>query len=51
MEHSKNFEKIQAYYRRKLWTTKMVWNVVDKDLGITEAEYQEITGLTYPAME
>lgn len=51
MEHSKNFEKIKNFYDRKLWTTKMVWNVTNKELGITEAEYAEITGLVYPALE
>jgi len=47
-EHSANFEMIKDYYNRKLWSITRVWNVVGKPTGITEAEYLEITGFTYP---
>ena len=51
MEHSKNFEKIKGYYDQGIWSLERVWLVVNKSIGITEEEYQEITGLTYPAKE
>lgn len=40
--HSKNFEKVLDYYKKRLWTLKQVQNAVGK--WITEEEYQEITG-------
>lgn len=49
MEHSKNFDLIKGYYDKGLWNIDRVWNVVGKTTGITEAEYQEITGFVYPA--
>lgn len=49
MEYSANFEMIKDYYDRKLWSITRVWNVVGKAQGITEIEYQEITGFVYPA--
>lgn len=49
MEHSKNFDLIKGYYDNGLWTIDRVWNVVGKATGITETEYQEITGFVYPA--
>ena len=45
--HSKNFEKIKDYYERGLWDKKKVYNVVGKSAGITEDEYEEITGEPY----
>ena len=48
MEHSKNFEKIKGYYGSELWTIGRVWMAVGKATGITETEYQEITGFVYP---
>lgn len=48
MEYSNNFEMIKDYYERKLWSLQRVWNVVGKTTGITEIEYQEITGFIYP---
>lgn len=42
------FEKIKDYYDTGLWSIQRVWNVVGKVNGITEAEYQEITGYAYP---
>ena len=47
MEHSKNFFKIKKYYDNELWTKQMVYNVVNKRLGITEDEYELITGEIY----
>ena len=46
VEHSKNFQKVKDYYDRGLWSIDRVYNAVGK--CITEAEYYEITGLTYP---
>ena len=48
---SKNYTKIKSYYESGLWSIDRVWNVVGKKLGITEDEYKEITGFTYPAKE
>lgn len=45
-EHSKNFQKVKDYYGRKLWSIDRVYKAVGK--WITEAEYLEITGFTYP---
>lgn len=47
MEHSINFEKIKGYYDNGLWSINRVRNVVGKSTGITDVEYQEITGLSY----
>lgn len=47
-EYSTNFKMIKDYYDRKLWSLTRVWNVAGKTTGITEAEYQEITGFVYP---
>ena len=49
MEHSKNFEKIKRYYDKRLWSIERVRAVVGKHLGITEAEFTEITGEPYEA--
>ena len=43
------FEKIKYYYDNELWSIDRVFNVVGK--ALTEAEYQAITGLVYPARE
>ena len=48
---SKNYTKIKNYYESGMWSIDRVWNVVGKKLGITEDEYKEITGFTYPATE
>ena len=45
--HSKNFEKIKKYYDTGLWTLAKVRAVVGKTLGITAAEFFEITGQEY----
>lgn len=48
MLHSKNYTTIRGYYSNGLWTIDQVWNVVDNPLGITQTEYQQITGFVYP---
>jgi len=40
-------DTIKYYYESGLWSIDRVWNVVGK--AITEEEYKEITGFTYPA--
>lgn len=45
MEHSKNFEKVKAYYDRKMWSIERVHSAVGK--WITKEEYAEITGSDY----
>lgn len=50
MEHSENFYKVLNYYTKKidgssLWSKERVYKAVGK--WITEAEYEEITGLEY----
>ena len=42
-------EKIKYYYDNGLWDINRVWNVVGK--AITEEEYFEITGYTFPDKE
>lgn len=44
------YDRIKYYYDEGLWSIDRVWNVVGKPNGITEAEYQQITGFVYPAM-
>ncbi|MBE6724986.1 MAG: XkdX family protein [Ruminococcaceae bacterium] len=46
MEHSAKFEKVKAYYKSGLWNITKVRNAVVKG-WITEAEFEEITGITY----
>lgn len=45
--HSKNFDKIKAYYDEGLWDIERVHNVVGKKNGITADEFTEITGEPY----
>lgn len=40
MAHSKNFEKVKAYFNNKLWSAEMVQNAVGK--WLTEEEAAEI---------
>lgn len=40
------FEKIKKYYDDGFWSIDRVWNAVGK--VVTEEEYFEITGYTYP---
>ena len=44
-EHSKNFEKVKAYYDNGIWNKARVHNAVGK--WITKEEYKEITGKDY----
>ena len=46
---SRQFQKVKNYYDRGLWDIDRVYSAVGK--WITEAEYKEITGFTYPAKE
>lgn len=46
MGHSKDFEKILAWYREGLWSKIRVRNAVMKE-KITAKEYEEITGEEY----
>ena len=48
-KHSKNCQKGKNYYKRGLWDIDRVYSAVGK--WITEAEYKEITGFTYPDKE
>lgn len=41
---SKNFESIKENYEKGFYTDKILRMLVGKRLGITEGEYQEITG-------
>ena len=43
------YDKIKHYYDVKLWTLERVWNVVGK--ALTEEEYENITGFSYPNKE
>lgn len=44
--HSKNYEKVKHYYENGCWSIDRVYNAVGK--WITEDEYNEITGFSYP---
>ena len=44
---SKNYEKIKQYYDTGLWNDTRLRNVVGKTNGITEEEYELITGHSY----
>ena len=43
--HSKNFEKVKAYYEQGLWDKARVRNAVGR--WITAVEYEDITGEPY----
>ena len=46
---SKNYVKIKSYYDSKIWNIERVFLCVNGlSTGITEQEYNEITGLVYP---
>ena len=47
MEHSKNFEKVEHYFVRGMWSKERVHAAVGK--WITADEYEEITGEAYVA--
>ena len=52
--HSKNYEKIKQFYLNGLngispsWNIEMLYVCVNKTMGVTEEEYNEITGFIYP---
>lgn len=46
MEHSNNYNKVERYYRLKMWNETRVRNAV-KMGWITEEEFKEITGKDY----
>lgn len=46
MEHSKNYDKVNRFYKTKLWNETRVRNAVVKG-WITEEEFAEITGAAY----
>lgn len=48
---SKNYTKIKNFYESGQWSINRVWNMVGIKLGITEEEYKQITGFTYPNKE
>ena len=44
---SKNFDSINENYEKGFYTDKIMRMLVGKKLGITKAEYKEITGNDY----
>lgn len=46
---SKNYGKVENYYKKGLWNIDKVFNAVGK--WITEREYQNITSFIYPRKE
>lgn len=44
---SKNFEKVEFYYKRGFWSLEQVKNAVNR--WITPEEYKQITGEDYTA--
>lgn len=48
--HSKKFNDVRFYYKYHMWKKRQVVNAV-KQGWITEYEYEEITGESYPAQK
>lgn len=48
---SKNYTKIRMYYLQGIWGEDKIYNLVGKALGITEEEYELITGKVYEINE
>lgn len=48
--HSKKFNLVRTYYKGGFWTKRQVENAVKKG-WITEYEYEEITGESYPVQK
>ena len=46
MEHSKNYNKVKAYYEEDFWNENKVRNAVVKG-WITEEEFFDIVGIKY----
>lgn len=49
-KHSKKFNDVRSYYKYHLWKKRQVVNAV-KQGWITEYEYEEITGESYPVQK
>ncbi|MCG1029322.1 XkdX family protein [Virgibacillus halodenitrificans] len=41
------YKSVNYFYQKKLWNEAQVWDAVSKE-KITDAQYTEITGNTYP---
>lgn len=48
--HSKKYNLVRTYYKGGFWTKRQVKNAVRKG-WITEYEYEEITGESYPVQK
>lgn len=48
--HSKKFNDVRSYYKYHMWKKQQVMNAV-KQGWITEYEYEEITGESYPVQK
>lgn len=48
--HSKKFNDVRFYYKYHMWKNRQVVNAV-KQGWITEYEYEEITGESYPVQK
>lgn len=48
--HSKKFNDVRFYYKYRMWKKRQVVNAV-KQGWITEYEYEEITGESYPVQK
>ena len=48
--HSKQFNDVRSYYKYHMWQKRQVMNAV-KQGWITEYEYEEITGESYPVQK
>lgn len=48
--HSKKFNDVRSYYKYHMWKKRQVENAVKKG-WITEYEYEEITGESYPVQK
>lgn len=48
--HSKKFNDVRSYYKYHMWKKRQVVNAV-KQGWITEYEYEEITGESYPVQK
>lgn len=48
--HSKKFNDVRSYYKYHMWKKRQVMNAV-KQGWITEYEYEEITGESYPVQK
>lgn len=49
MTNEELFKKIKGWYPNE-WNLNRVWNVTEKG-AITEVQYKELTGFTYPDKE